>query len=181
MCIHFFDIIIPKVQIAKDKINLVVHYKFYGDMKVKKIMTVEVGHCGLKDSLSQVVSIMRRKDCGVVPIVDLKNVVVGMISDRDACIATVFRNNYASEILAGEVMSKKPISCKRGDDAKQVLKKMRKHRIKRLPVINKTGKLAGIISLADFLRLKKNKSLKKSVLKTLEAISKPEAILLKEI
>jgi CBS domain-containing protein len=59
---------------------------------------------------------------------------------------------------------------------------MRKNKIKRLPVISQSGELVGIISLTDVLLVtKKDKSLRKKVVSTLTAISKPRPITLREI
>ncbi len=150
-------------------------------MKVEKIMTSDVGVCQVNESLAEAAGIMWQKDCGVVPIVDENNQAIGMITDRDVCIAVTSQNRPASEILTGELINGKPITCSLSDSAKDALKKMRKYKIKRLPVVDEKCELAGILSIADFLRIKKNKSFKKQLLKTLETISKPEAIFLKEV
>ena len=149
-------------------------------MKVKKAMTRNIGTCKANESLAHAVGIMWQKDCGVVPIVNEENAAIGIITDRDVSVAVAARNRTASEIMIGDVINGKPISCSQEDSVKSALKKMRKHKVKRLPVLEKNGTLVGVITIADLLRLKK-KSLKKSLIKTLEAISKPDAILLKEI
>ena len=148
-------------------------------MKVSKIMTKNVGTCRTNESLAKAVEIMWQKDCGIVPVIDKKNKVMGTITDRDISIALTTRNRLASEITTGEVINGKIITCSPKDKVKNALKKMRKHQIKRLPVVKKNEKLVGIISITDILSMKKNKSLKKEILKTFEAISKPAPILFK--
>jgi CBS domain-containing protein len=149
-------------------------------MNIEKVMTRDVGFCRANESLAKAVSIMWQRDCGVVPIVTEDGIVVGMITDRDVCIAVTTRRLPADDILAGDVVNRRLIACSRENSVKQVLKRMRKHRIKRLPVVTNQGKLDGIISIADILRLKKNKSLKKQLVKTLESISEPAEIVQKE-
>ena len=105
-----------------------------------------------------------------------------MITDRDICIAVASRNQTAGEIPVAEIVSGKIFKCSEKDDLKDVLKMMKRRKIKRLPVTDKNGKLVGIVSLSDILlRTGKDKKLKKKILKTLEAISKPRPIVLKAV
>ncbi|MEZ5345580.1 MAG: CBS domain-containing protein [Pyrinomonadaceae bacterium] len=150
-------------------------------MKVEKIMTKNVGTCSTGENLGKAVFIMWQKDCGVVPVLDADEKVIGMITDRDVCIALTSRNQRASEVLVNDLTHGNLISCSPKDSVKSVLRTMAKHKIKRLPVTGKKGNLKGIISIADILRLKKKKSLRKSLAKTLEEISKPASIVLKQI
>ncbi len=150
-------------------------------MKVKKIMTKKVGFCHLDDKLIKAVGIMWQFDCGAVPILDVKNKVVGFITDRDICIAVTTRNRLSSELMINEVVTGKVITCSPKNDIEDVLKIMGKNQIKRLPVIKKSGALAGIISITDILRSTKSKLLRKRILKTYELIGKPSPILLKEV
>lgn len=151
-------------------------------MKVKKIMTKSVGTCGKNDNLARAVEIMWQKDCGIVPVVDKKSNVVGTVTDRDVAVSVFLQNKTVAEIIIGEIISGKVITCLTKDDVEQVLKLMKKHKIKRLPVTGKNNKLKGIISITDILlAAADDKSLQKKVLKTLEAIGKPRPIVLKQI
>lgn len=151
-------------------------------MKVKKVMTKSVGVCKEDDNLAKAVSIMWKKDCGIVPVVDKKSKVIGTVTDRDVSVSVFLQNKSASNILVGDVTNGKVITCSAKDKVKDVLKKMKKCQIKRLPVVKKNGKIQGIISITDILLASgKNKKLKKKVLKTLEAIGKPHPIVLKEV
>ena len=151
-------------------------------MKVKSIMAKEVGFCHPTDNFSKAVEIMRQKDCGVVPIVDEKKKVVGIITDRDICIALASQNKKASEIKVSEVIKSKIVVCAESDDAETVLKRMKRKQIKRLPVVSKKRELVGILSITDvLLAAEKDKKLRKKVYSTLKAIGKPHPIILKEI
>lgn len=148
-------------------------------MKVKKMMTAEVEFCHQEDNLGKAVDVMWRKDCGAVPVIDGEMRVVGMITDRDICIAASSRDRKPSEIKIGEVAGGKIITCTAEDDVKDALKKMRKNKIKRLPVISQNGALIGILSLTDILLGSKNS--KKKVFSTLKAIAAPRPIILSEM
>lgn len=150
-------------------------------MKVFEIMTLDVGFCVSDDSLAKAAEIMWQKDCGIVPVVDAENRVVGVITDRDICIAAATRNRKPSQIKACEMISRKIAACGMNDDIKTVLKKMRKNRVKRLPVVGEQGELLGIISISDILlKAAKKKSVRKQLFSTLKAISKRAPIVLCE-
>ena len=149
-------------------------------MKVKKLMTAEVEFCHLEDDLTKAVEIMWRRDCGVVPVIDGEMRVVGMITDRDISIAAGSRNQKASEIKIGEVITNENlIACSADETAEEALRKMRRKQIKRLPVVSQNGALIGILSITDILL--KDKKLKKKVFSALKAIAKPRRIILNEI
>lgn len=148
-------------------------------MKVKKIMTADAGFCFPEESLSRAVEIMWQRDCGAVPVVDLKMKPVGMITDRDIAVAASFRNRKTSEISVGEIIRNRVFTCSETDDAEDVLKKMRRARVKRIPVTNENGALAGIVSIADLIL--KAPKLKKKTYSALKSIVKPRPIVLKQI
>ena len=152
-------------------------------MKVKKLMKKGVGFCNPQDNLTDAARVMWQKDCGVVPVVDEDKKIVGMITDRDICISVASREQKASEIKVSELVNgKKVISCSPDDKVEDALKKMKRKAIKRLPVVEKKGRLVGILSITDVLLASdKKKSLRKKVLSTLKAIGKPHRIVLKEI
>lgn len=148
-------------------------------MKVKKIMTAEAGFCFAEESLSRAVEIMWQRDCGAVPVLDAEMRVVGMITDRDIAIAASFRNQKTSEISVGDVVGKRVFTCSEKDDAEDVLKKMRRARVKRIPVTGENGALVGIVSIADLIL--KAPKLKKKTYSALKSIVKPRPIVLKQI
>lgn len=122
-------------------------------MKVRDVMTTEVGYCQPDAPLAQAADIMWQRDCGVVPVVDESQRVIGMITDRDICFAVVTKNRLAGEIKISEVISQNKVqSCAPGDAAEDALKTMKRHQIRRLPVVNKEGVLVGILALADLIR-----------------------------
>jgi CBS domain-containing protein len=125
--------------------------------------------------------LMRSRDCGVVPVID-ENRVVGMLTDRDLCLAVVARNRKASDVKCIELISGQTIVCAPEDNLEDALKKMRKHQIKRLAVVGKSGEIVGILTVADvLLAVRKDKNLKKKVYATLRAIFSPQPIVLREV
>ena len=114
-------------------------------MKVKDAMKTDVGACSTEDNLMKVAEMMRLRDCGVVPLLDENKKIVGMLTDRDVCLAIAARNRKASDVKAGDLSKGKAVTCLAEDDLESALRKMRKYQIKRLAVAGETGELVGIL------------------------------------
>lgn len=117
-------------------------------MKVKDVMTKEVRTCGLDSDLSAVAKTMWMRDCGVIPVME-NGQVIGVITDRDICIATGSKNREPAGITVSEVMTRRIYSCPPEADIRDALSIMREKRVRRLPVIDAKGKLSGVLSLND--------------------------------
>lgn len=121
-------------------------------MKVQEIMTADVHFCHSADNLAQAAAHLWDNDCGILPVKDESGKVVGMISDRDICIATVTKNRLASEITVGEVSGNQEVyACAPDDDVQEALKLMQEHQVRRVPVIDEAGELRGILSINDVI------------------------------
>jgi CBS domain-containing protein len=118
-------------------------------MKVREIMTSDVKSCSVNTNLATAAEIMWKHDCGAVPVTDGGGTVVGMITDRDICIAAATRSRAEGDIKVGEVLSKQLRSCSPGDDIRSAMETMRTEQLRRLPVVESDGRLAGIVSLHD--------------------------------
>ena len=120
-------------------------------MEVKEVMTGEAASCTPETSLAAAAMLMWERDCGVLPVVDDTRKVVGVITDRDICMAAAMRPRPASEISVGEVISGAVHACAPADDVHEALKVMRQEKVHRLPVVGTEGELQGIISLNDII------------------------------
>lgn len=121
-------------------------------MIVKEIMQTAVGTCVPDSDLSAVIKIMRDRDCGFLPVVDSHGIVVGAVTDRDVCMAAGTRHRPLARVSVNETMSHPVFSCFADENVKTVLVSMAKHRIRRLPVLNKSGHLQGILSMDDIVQ-----------------------------
>lgn len=118
-------------------------------MQVQDIMVREAKSCRMDTNLAAVTAIMWNTDCGALPVLDGGEKVVGMITDRDICIAAGTRNWIPSEIKVSEVVPQKVYTCAGEDDIHAALKTMQTRKVRRLPVVSKDGKLQGILCLDD--------------------------------
>jgi CBS domain-containing protein len=93
---------------------------------------------------------MWEADCGVLPVVSGREL-TGVVTDRDLFIALATRDAKASELTVGSVAHTTPITCTPRDEVQQAMGKMKTHRVRRLPVVDKDGTLVGIVSMNDLL------------------------------
>jgi CBS domain-containing protein len=96
---------------------------------------------------------MWQHDCGIVPVLGEDGVkVVGVVTDRDICMASWSRNVAPSAIVASDAMSTDLAYCSPNDSIADAEVLMRSHQIRRLPVLNSHAELVGILSIADITR-----------------------------
>ncbi len=120
-------------------------------MKVKEVMTAEPKATWLTESLSDAAQLMWENDCGVLPIIKDGRKVVGLITDRDICMAAAMMHSNPSEISVEEVMTGQVYSVNAEDDVVQALETMREHKVRRVPVVSPEGELEGILSMNDIV------------------------------
>jgi CBS domain-containing protein len=118
-------------------------------MKVQDVMTRAVQFCLPDNDLMLAARLLWENDCGVLPVVDNNLKVIGVITDRDICIAAGTRPQAAANLKVGEVMTGTLYTCNPDDDIKGALEIMRKAQVRRLPVIEGDGLLHGILSISD--------------------------------
>lgn len=118
-------------------------------MKVKEIMTVNPRACTLTNSLADAAGLMWDNDCGILPVVAEGGKVVGLVTDRDICMAGTLKGRELANIAVADVISGKVFSCKPDDDVHTALKKMQENKVRRLPVVAADGTLEGVLSMND--------------------------------
>lgn len=120
-------------------------------MKVHDIMIRNVKSCGPETNLAAATEMMWRNNCGALPVLDSESNVIGVLTDRDMCIALGTRNQKASELKVADVAVKPAFTCGPEDDVHQALKTMRQHQVRRIPVVADDSKLAGILCLDEIV------------------------------
>jgi CBS domain-containing protein len=119
-------------------------------MKAQELMTTPVSTCTPDTNLASAAMTMWSTDCGVLPVVS-DNRVIGMISDRDICMAAATQHRDISQIPVGSVISGQVKSCRLEDDLTDVLKTMEEAKVRRLPVVDEQQELRGLISINDLI------------------------------
>jgi CBS domain-containing protein len=143
-------------------------------MKVRDVMSRPVHTCRSYESLNAAAQKMWDEDIGAVVVVDDKNRVVGMVTDRDLCMAAYTRGRPPAEIVVAECMSKHLVACGPEDSIGDVLHLMKQHQIRRLPVLDQGRHAVGMISLSDVVRWPERPSRGEGeLIDTLAAVSQP--------
>jgi CBS domain-containing protein len=119
--------------------------------KAKEIMTVNPVTCLETDSVYKAVEVMYKHNTGVVPIVDEENCCSGIVTDRDICLKVILEKREPEQTMIKDVMSWNLMTCHPEDDIDDVLLKMERRQIKRIPVIDDDEHCAGIISEHDIV------------------------------
>ncbi|HET8580241.1 MAG TPA: CBS domain-containing protein [Nitrospiraceae bacterium] len=120
-------------------------------MKVRDIMTRDVQCCGPDTNLAVAAKMMWDSDCGVLPVLNVEGRVLGVITDRDICVAVATRNKLASEITVWEPVTGKACTCRDTDDIHTTLDIMKREKVRRLPVVDEDGLLQGMLSMNDLV------------------------------
>jgi CBS domain-containing protein len=129
-------------------------------MRIKDVMTKDPSCCVPSDSAQHAASIMRTEHAGAVPVIqnEQSRRIVGIVTDRDLCMAVVAEGRDPHGVKVEQCMTTKVMSC-RPDDALDVATTlMRDNQIRRVPVVGERGELQGIIALADVVERGKVKA-----------------------
>jgi CBS domain-containing protein len=118
-------------------------------MKIGQVMTRNVASCSPVESLNEAARIMWERDCGSVPIVDAEQKLIGMITDRDICMAAYTQGRPLEQIRIEDVMSRNIVSCSVEQNVGVAEHRMREAKVRRIPVVDDGGKLIGLVSLND--------------------------------
>jgi len=121
-------------------------------MLVRNLMTQNPRSCHTNDNLDVAARAMWETDCGAVPIVDDGGRVVGIVTDRDICMAAYTQGQPLWCIPIGVAMAREVITCGSDDDVDVAERAMRDARVRRLPVVDADLRLVGMLSLNDLAR-----------------------------
>jgi CBS domain-containing protein len=121
-------------------------------MRVKDIMSSPAQTCHSDSDLGTVAAMMWEHDSGFIPVVGSAGTVLGLVTDRDICIAAATRRLPPGHISAAEVMSDTVHACFPDDAIGVALASMRQFKVRRLPVVDSSGIIKGVISLNDIVR-----------------------------
>jgi CBS domain-containing protein len=121
-------------------------------MLVADLMTRNTASVRADQTLADAAQLMWDCDCGALPVVDDGAKIIGMLTDRDICMAAWSRGAAPKAIRVADAMSQNVVHCSEGDSIGRANSLMQSNQIRRLPVVNGEGRLVGILSLADVAR-----------------------------
>ena len=116
-----------------------------------EVMTREPACCEPGDSVSRVAGIMKREDVGSVPVVESHEdkKLIGIVTDRDLVVKVLADGADIERATVRDAMTPNPASCRENDPIEKAVKLMSERQVRRMPIVDAQGRLAGIIAQAD--------------------------------
>jgi CBS domain-containing protein len=115
-------------------------------------MTPDPARCTPATTLDQVARMMVQNNCGEIPVVDVNDRPIGVVTDRDIVCRVVADGKNPGAHIVESCMSRPVVTVKPDDPLEHVVATMEEHQIRRVPVIDERGCCAGIVSQADIAR-----------------------------
>jgi acetoin utilization protein AcuB len=128
---------------------------------VRDCMSIDPVTVGPKDSLQAVVDLLRRRDVRSVPVME-NGRLIGIVTDRDvrqvAPAYPLFRDEdeirrYTERLTVTAAMTADPMTVAPDAPVVDAAKILETYRISSLPVVERDGKLVGMLSVTDLLRV----------------------------
>jgi CBS domain-containing protein len=136
--------------------------------KVRDVMSNRPRCVSPDTPLSEVAELMESEDVGALPVLD-GDELAGMITDRDIVIRAVARGKDPRGMPVREVSTREVVAIRSDEDLSEALKLMARHQVRRLPVVDDSNHLVGVLAQADVAQEAKEKTVGEMV----EEISKP--------
>jgi CBS domain-containing protein len=119
---------------------------------VAEIMTKDIATCGPHDVVENCAQMMWDRACGSIPVVDADGRPISIITDRDICMAAWIQGKPLWAIVVASAMSRRLFTVNVLEPVSTAEAIMRRHGIRRLPVVDDAGRLVGILSVDDIAR-----------------------------
>lgn len=105
------------------------------------------------DTVARAVEEMSRANKGSVIIVDDELKPIGIFTERDLLMRVCARGLDMQSTTLGSVMTRNPVTVNENDSARRVMELMNHFGFRHVPVVDKEGRLIGVVSLRDISRL----------------------------
>ena len=103
-----------------------------------------------EDTLKTASEKLEKHNVGFMPVLNKNdNSVIGIISERDLA-QYIHKDNFKSDLLVGEIMTRKIISCNLNTSVTELMEIISNHKIRHIPIIEEK-KLLGIVSIGDIV------------------------------
>jgi CBS domain-containing protein len=118
-------------------------------MKVKDAMHKGAEWVGPDTPITEIAKLMSKHDVGAIPIGE-DDRLIGMVTDRDIVCKGLAEDGFDPRLAtARDVMTEGIHCCRDDDDLAKAIHHMESLQVRRLPVINKSKRMVGILSLGD--------------------------------
>lgn len=115
----------------------------------RDVMTPDPACCAPHTPLDQVAQLMVENNCGEIPVIDVTDQPIGVVTDRDIVCRVVAQGKNPVGYTAETCMSQPVVPVRSDATLDEVISTMERHQIRRVPVVDDHGCCAGIIAQAD--------------------------------
>lgn len=147
-------------------------------MKIKEVMSQPPVTCPTSATLDNAARLMWEYDCGVVPVIDDRGQVAGIVTDRDICMAAYTQGKPLHLIGVTSAMAKDVVTINAAESVETAEHLMRDRQIRRLPVLDGEHTIVGLVSMNDLARLAaraKRTGVDRELVSTLAAVCEPRS------
>lgn len=115
---------------------------------VSDVMTTSPRTVERSTPVAEVAQLMKTEDVGSVPITDGERL-VGVVTDRDIVLRVVAESQDAQATTVGDIASSNLVTIDPQQSVEEAVRLMGEHQVRRLPVVEEDGRLAGVLAQAD--------------------------------
>jgi CBS domain-containing protein len=123
-------------------------------MQVGKLCTIDTVCCSRDETVQGAAYLMRKHHVGDIVVVDEpdgERSPVGIVTDRDIVVSVIALGLDPLGLQVGDIMSDDLLVAQEHEDVDALIERMRLRGIRRVPVVDEDGRLAGIVSADDLL------------------------------
>lgn len=119
--------------------------------KCRDIMTKDPVFCQASDTALVAGELMKRHNIGALPVIgNLRGKkLVGIVTDRDLAMKVVAEGHDPHTVTVDQIMSHPVVTCSPEDRYQKALDLMERRQVKRIPAVDSSGRVVGMISEAD--------------------------------
>ena len=125
-------------------------------MLLKEVCVLDVASCGPEASILEAARLMRRHHTGDLIVVDDPAgdcIPLGIVTDRDIVVEALANELDPARTTVAKIMSARLVIASASEDISVAIDRMRLHGVRRVPVVEEGGRLLGIVTLDDVLKL----------------------------
>lgn len=148
-------------------------------VQFQQVMSQPVLTCRLTDSLSTAAQLMWEYDCGSIPVTDDEGRLVGIVTDRDICMAAYTTGATLHALPVTHAMAREVFFCHATEPLDLAERLMTEKQIRRVPVVDSERRPIGLVSMSDVARYsdstRRRTSIDREVTHVLAGISQPRS------
>lgn len=125
-------------------------------MKLKELCVLDVACCRKETTIAEAARLMRQHHTGDLVVVDDSDGTqepVGIVTDRDIVMEVVAKGHDPDRTRVSELMAKPVVVASGSEDVGTAIDRMRTHGVRRLPIVDESGTVFGILTLDDLYRV----------------------------